>query len=241
MMRKLLIIFMLLLAPVPVLGKVSSTDGSARQLIDQPEIRQVLEDYLAEESDRLPQVELVLSSVVLPKEFMVPQGHVDHQIIPAKPGVIGSRRVTLLTRVDNAVVSNQSIRVELKAMAEVVVVTANLRRGETLDASNTVLQQQDISKLKQPIFNLEDIYGQQLKRSLRLGQPLALKEIDFPPTIKRGDRVEIHAQRGGLVLTAAGEARQDGLSDETIRVMNISSQKEILCRVLAPGLVRVEF
>lgn len=239
MMKSLLIFLLLLFVTAPVSAQASP--AVAEQLIDQQEIQQVLDDYLAEESDRLPQVELALNSVVLPKEFKIPQGHVEHQVVPAKPGVIGSRRVTLLTRVDNRVVSNKSIRVELEALAEVVVVTANLQRGETLSANNAVLQQQDISKIKQPIFNPEDIYGKKLKRSVRLGQPLELKQVDFPPTISRGERVEIHAQRGALVLTTAGEARQDGLTDETIRVMNLSSKREILCRVLAPGLVSVEF
>lgn len=240
-MKNFLIIFMLLLFTGPAWAKSPLVDGSAAQLIDQQEIRQVLDDYLVEQSDRLPQVELMLKSVVLPKEFMVPQGQIEHQVVPAKPGVIGSRRVTLLTRVDGQTVSNRSIRIDLEALAEVVVVTANLQRGETLDASNVMLQQQDISKLKLPIFNLEDIYDKQLKRSVRLGQPLGLKQVDFPPTIKRGDRVEIHAQRGGLVLTTAGEARQNGLTGETIRVKNIGSKRDVLCRVLAPGLVRVEF
>lgn len=240
-MKNLLIIFMLLFVTVPALAQVSLAAGSAEQLIDQQEIRQLLDDFLAEESDRLPRVELALTSVVLPKDFKVPQGHVEHQVIPAKPGVIGSRRMTLLTRVDNRVVSNQSIRVELKAMAEVAIVTANLQRGETLDNSNVILQQMDVTRLKQPIYNLDDIFGKQLKRSLRLGQPLALKQIDFPPTIKRGERVEIQAQRGALILTTAGEARQDGLIDETIKVMNVGSKRVILCRVLGPGLVRVEF
>jgi len=235
-MRNFLIIILLLIC-TPVFAQ----NPSDEQLIDQQEIRQVLEDFLAEKSDRLPQVELTMKSVVLPKAFKVPQGHVEHQVIPDKPDVIGSRRVTLLTRVDNRAVSNKSIRVQLEALADVVVAAANLRRGETLDELNTVLQKQDITRLKQPIFNLEDVYGKQLKRTVRLGQAINVNQVDFPPTIKRGERVEIHAQRGSLMLTTAGEARQDGLEGETIRVKNIGSQREVLCQILGPGLVKVEF
>ena len=43
------------------------------------------------------------------------------------------------------------------------------------------------------------------------------------------------------MLTAAGEAKQDGRTGEAIRVMNSNSRKEILCQVVAPGLVKVEF
>ena len=239
-MRTLLII-LLLLTSLPAAALAQQVGRYAIQLIDQQEIRQVLDDYLAAESQRLPQVELTFSSVSLPAPFKVPQGQVAHQVIPAKPGVIGSRRVTLLTRVDDQLVKNQSIRVQLKALAEVVVASANLRRGETLDPTNIVLQQEDISKLKQPIFNPEDVYGKQLKQSVRLGQPLALKQVDFPPMIKRGERVAIQARRGSLLLTAAGEARQDGNLGDTIRVRNSESHRDVLCQVLAPGQVHVEF
>ncbi len=80
-----------------------------------------------------------------------------------------------------------------------------------------------------------------MKRSIRLGDPLQRNQIEFPPVVKRGERVVIQAVGRGLTLTAAGEARQDGRSGESIRVMNSGSRKEVVCRVIAPGLVKVEF
>ncbi len=213
----------------------------ASQLINQEEMRLVLNDFLLAHSVQLPRIDLHYKSMHLPQPFLVNSGLIEHQVIPSKPGVIGSRRMTLLTRVDGQIVSNQSIRVALEALAEVAVATGNLRRGEMLSPANVRMQQQDISKYQQPVFDPEQIYGKQLKRSVRLGQPLLQKQIDFPPTIKRGERITIMALRNGLQLTAAGEARQDGREGETIRVRNVNSHKDVLCRVIAPGQVAVEF
>lgn len=238
-MRALLpIIALFFLLPI---AAQAQPDAATGQLISQQEMEQVLNDYLTDESARLPQVELRFTSVTLPKPFRVPQGQIEHQVIPAKPGVIGSRRVTLLTRVDGKIASNLSIRIELEALAEILVAANNLRRGKVIGPQDISRQQQDISKLKQPLFAEDEILGKRLKRSLRLGQPLLRKQVEFPPLIKRGDRVVIQAQGFGLRLSAAGEAKQNGLLDETIRVMNTGSRKEVLCRVLAPGLVMVEF
>lgn len=238
MRRQLLILALLILSPLLAQAGPEVASG---QLIRPQEIEQVLNDYLAAESERLPRVELRFASISLPKPFKVPEGAIEYQVIPAKPGVIGSRRVTLLTRVDGQVLSNRSIRVELEAMAEILVATDNLRRGEVLGPQNISVQSQDISKLKQPLFNGDDVFGKRLKRSLRLGQPLLRKQVEFPPLIKRGERVVIQARGSGLMLSTAGEAKQDGLLDETIRVMNLGSRKEVLCRVVAPGTVSVEF
>ncbi|MCW8859517.1 MAG: flagellar basal body P-ring formation chaperone FlgA [Deltaproteobacteria bacterium] len=228
---------LLLLVITPHMGYGSST---SHQLITQQEMEQVLNDYIAEESDLLPHVELRFKELSLPDAYQVPQGRIEHQVIPAKPGVIGSRRFTLLTRVAGQTVSNQSVRVELEALAEVAVVTGALRRGQILDAQDVELRYQNISHIKEPIFDQAEIIGKRLKRSVRLGDPLQRHQIEFPPVIKRGERVVIQANGHGLTLTAAGEAKQDGRTGEAIRVMNSNSHKEILCQVVAPGLVKVE-
>jgi flagella basal body P-ring formation protein FlgA len=47
--------------------------------------------------------------------------------------------------------------------------------------------------------------------------------------------------QGRLLMSAAGEAQQDGRAGETIRVLNSSSRKEVLCRVIGSSHVQVEF
>lgn len=234
-MKRWLGLLLLLLVPVVVQAAPEKT-----QQVEKQEVERVLTEYLVRQSQRLPHVDLRFKSIALPQPFKLPAGRLEHQVIPAKPGVIGSRRVTLLSRVDGRTVSNQSIRIELEALARVAVATATLRRGTLLDAEDVSLRYQDISRLDKPIFSLEEIVGKRLKRSVRLGEPLERHRVEFPPLIKRGERVVIRAQSAGLLLTAAGEARQDGRSGETIRVRNSSSQKTILCRVVAPGQVKVE-
>lgn len=235
-MKYLLCLLLILTTPFVVCGSSTST-----QLIDRQEMEQVLNDYLAEASGLLPHVELRFKEISLPEAYQVPQGRVDHQVIPAKPGVIGSHRLTLLTRVDGQTVSNQSIRVELEALAEIAVATGTLRRGQILAARDVELHYQNITKIKEPVFDQTEIVGKRLTRSVRLGDPLQRHQIEFPPVIKRGERVVIQANGHGLSLTADGEAKQDGRAGETIQVMNSNSHKEVLCQVVAPGLVKVEF
>ncbi|SHJ80669.1 flagella basal body P-ring formation protein FlgA [Malonomonas rubra DSM 5091] len=237
-MKKMLLIIVLAVLPFVAMAQSPEEKGVE---ISQQEMAEVLSDFLTDASERLPGVELRFTAMRLPQPFTVPTGHLDFQVIPAKPGVIGSRRVTLMTRVDDRVVSNRSIRVEIEALAEILVAADNLRRGEILDKTNAIFQQQNIAKLKQPLFIADEVLGKRLKRSVRLGQPILRKQVEFPPLVNRGDRVVIRVERGSLLLTAAGEAKQDGVLDETIRVLNVNTHKEIRCRVLGPGLVTVEY
>jgi len=240
-MKYLFCLLLILATPLIVYGATSHPVDTASRLIDQREMEQVLKDYLAEQSDLLPHTELRFKSLVLPDPYRVPRGRIEHQVIPARPGVIGSRRMALLTRVNGQISSNQSVRVELEALAEVAVASNTLRRGKIIAATDIELQTQDISRLKEPIFIPDELIGKRLKRSIRLGEPLQRQQVEFPPVIKRGERVVIQVQHQGLKLSAAGEAKQDGRTGEAIRVMNSNSHKEVLCQVIAPGLVTVEF
>ncbi|MFK5925211.1 MAG: flagellar basal body P-ring formation chaperone FlgA [Desulfuromusa sp.] len=240
-MKYLLSLFLILFTPLIVYGAPNQSAANTSQLINQQEMEQIFDDYLAEQSTLLPHVDLRFKSISLPEPYQVPEGRITHQVIPAKPGTIGSRRMTLLTRVDGRIISNKSIRVELEALAEVAISSIALRRGEILDPEKVELRTQDISRLKDPIFSIEDIVGKRLKRSVRLGEVLQRRQVEFPPVIKRGERVVIQIQSTGLMLSAAGEAKQDGRAGEAIRVMNSNSHKEVLCQVVAPGLVKVEF
>lgn len=213
---------------------------SARAVIDQQKMEQILTDYLAEQSDLLPQVELRLTSVQYPSSYNVPAGRINHQLIPSRPGVIGSRRIALMTRVNDQIVSNQSIRVEVEAMAEVAVAKESLRRGTMLTEQQIEMRYQDISRLSEPIFAVADAVGKVVKRTLRLGEPLQAQQVEYPPVIKRGERVVIEAHQAGMTISAIGEARQDGRAGESIKVINTGSSREVISRVVAPGLVRVE-
>ncbi len=208
--------------------------------IEKVEMEAVLHDFLAEAARQRPGIEFSFAELHLPPRFMVAPGRIEHQVIPSEPAVIGSRHLTLLTRVDGELVNNQTLRVKVVAKARVLVATADLRRGDQLSEANLLLQERDISRLDEPFFQFEPVLGKSLKRMVRSGQPLLRREVDFPPLIRRGDRVTIQLNTQGFLLSASGEARQNGELGETIRVRNSSSQREIRCRVDAAGLVSVE-
>jgi len=234
-MLTLLTMLLLLLGMNPV-----SAGETSHVVIDHQEMQQILDDFLAEQSLLLPQVELRLTSVQFPAPYKVPMGRIEHQLIPSRPGVLGSRRISIMTRVDDQIVSNQSIRVEIEAMAEIAVAKEGLRRGTMLTDNLMEMRYQDISRLSEPIFARADAVGKIVKRTVRLGQPLQGQQVEYPPLVKRGERVVIEVHQAGMTLSAVGEARQDGREGESIKVLNTGSSREVISRVVAPGLVRVE-
>ncbi|NCP02707.1 MAG: flagella basal body P-ring formation protein FlgA, partial [Deltaproteobacteria bacterium] len=152
--------------------------------IEPADIEMAIADFLAENAARFPDVKMSFENISLPARFLVPAGAISYEIIPSEPGLIGSRRLTLLVRVDDQIVKNQSLRVELVAHGMVATSMRDLKRGDVLSQENLSLQTQDISQLRSgPFFALDKLLGKELKRHVRAGEPLQESQVDFPPLI----------------------------------------------------------
>ncbi len=215
--------------------------ASAQQKVTPERVHDCLDEFLVSSADLLPRAEIRFRSLDLPSPFDVPAGVLSCEVLPSDRRILPSRRFTVIFRVDGRVAQNISIRAELEAIAPVVVAASELSRGSVLSANDLNLVERDITGLRNPCFDPQELIGKQMRRSVRLGEPLDRAAIEFPPTIRRGEVVTIVAGRDGFMLTATGLARQDGNEGETIMVRNSSSQRDVFGRVAGPGTVEVEF
>jgi flagellar basal body P-ring formation protein FlgA len=209
-------------------------------VIGPQEVESAIANYLEDRMSDLPLATYSFIPRELPIPFVLPTGQLEVDVIPADQKVIGSRRFTLVYKVDGKTVKNISIRGKLEALASVAVLTKNVKRGSILHPHMVQMQTKDLSKLRTPCTNLREVLGKKLTRSLRSGAVLDLSSIDFPPLIHKGQLVKIRINHNGMHLTATGISSMNGKKDQIIRVMNSVSRKTIFCKVAAPGLVEVQ-
>ena len=205
------------------------------------QIRALLEDYLEEKRGLLPQGEIRIRTLDVNNSFTLPPGRVSHEIIPSDPQILTSRRFTFIFQVDGRTQHNQSYRVVLEALAPVAVAALDLSRGLTLTERDINFVEMDLARVRNPAFSAEELVGKVLRRTVRLGDVLDRSFVEEPSLVRRGEVVTIIAKRGALQLNATGVARDEGKLGDTIRIRNSASQREILCEVVAPGTVTVEF
>ena len=120
-----------------------------------------------------------------------------------------------------------------------MVTVVDLRRGSIIQDNDIHMAPLDITDVRNPCFNLDEVIGKKVKRTVRRGQALDRRTIEFPPMIHRGELVTLIARKGALTVTARGVAKHDAKKDAMIKIQNNNSQKEIIGRVSAPGLVMV--
>ena len=60
-----------------------------------------------------------------------------------------------------------------------------------------------------------------------------------PLLVKRGDKVTMVIERGGLKVTMAGKALEDGAVGDKISLSNLVSRRDVMGSVQADGTVRI--
>jgi len=236
-----------------IIHKLSKTSSDIRWLgskivtvhrqgttITSEDIQGLINDFITAKTRELPKAVYTFTPTDPPLPFMVPTGKVQWEVTPSNPGIIGSSRFALIGRIDNQVVKNFSIRGTLEALAPVAVAVASLRRDTIITENDIRMETRDLSTLRTPCLLSGQVIGKKLLRNTQAGAVIDLAYIEFPPMIKKGALVKIFGQKNGLELTATGIARTDGQEGQVIKVKNTSSDKDIFCRVTAPGLVEVQ-
>jgi len=203
-------------------------------------VQNIIDAFLTEHSKELSGVNCSFTPIDPPSAFIVPTGDLQWEVTPSNPSIIGSSRFSLIGRIDGQVIKNFSVRGTLKAMAPVVVATVNLRRDDMIIESQIRMESMDISPLRAPCLQKDQVIGKKVLRTIKAGTAIELANVEFPPVVKKGALVKILAQKNGIALTATGIAKTDGKEGQIIKVKNVSSEKEIFCRVTAPGLVEVQ-
>jgi len=211
------------------------------RLIQGREVAEMVQEYLRDKEDELPVDSLAFEPGGLPDPFTVPRGDLEHEVIPSNDQVIGSRYFTVRFRVDGKLAGNVTLRGELEATAPVVVASRDLERDTVLGPDDLKIAKRDVTRAREPLMSRERAAGMRLKRSLDSGDVLERGRLDRPVLVDRGEVVTMEAKKGRLLLTAKGVASSKGKKGETIKVTNTNSQREVLCKVVDSGRVRVEF
>ena len=212
-------------------------------VITAEKIAKIINDFLEKnrQSTQGKNIHMEFSFSRHPKSFVLPKGKMSCRTLPSETPLYASKSFNLTFSIDGKVEKNITVRGHLKAIAPVAVAAADVPRGTLLSAGDIRLVPMDLDRLRDPCFEVQTLIGQKVKRNLRKGAPIEKSMVDFPPLVKRGEVITIAAVNGGLKVTATGIAISNGQEGDTIRVKNSYSGKEILCRVIGPGLGAVEF
>ena len=130
------------------------------------------------------------------------------------------------------------VQVQLQLFRPVLVTSRPLLRGDGLRPADVRAEERDVTRLGYGYLdNLDQVAGRTLARALPEGSVLTPAALGGRRMVRAGDRVQVVARLGDIVVRADGVALGSGDNGARLRVRNESSGKVVDAMVHAPGVV----
>ena len=186
---------------------------------------------------------VVLVPVSLPESLRVPRGDLAMSVrIDETPASSLFMTAAVTISVDGRDYQTLPLTFRVGRYQPVVVATHALEPGRVLVASDVRLERRPSTDA--PPDALEELgpLGQlEATRSVRAGEILTPRAVQRRLLVRRGEMVTLVLEGRGFRITAQGQVKQDARLGDTVRVLNVTSQHEVLGQVEGSGMVRVPF
>ena len=172
---------------------------------------------------------------VKPLSEAVPQPSEDY----ISPGTLspGVGSTTLKFRSNGGI---RSIPVRISWYQPAVVLQRECDRGHVITENDVILRRVQLSQSGELPSRVESVVGLALKRDGRYGDVISFNFLETKPIIYRGDEVTIISRMGTLIVEVSGEALDEGVLGDRVRVRNNRSRTVVTGRVVGPGKVEVD-
>ncbi len=191
-----------------------------------------------------PQEQLQVDSFAAqPASLIIPEGKIEYRLLNQQhPKYLGRKVVKLAVLVNGKQAGIIKMFGDLHLYGKIACTSRSISRHEKLTAKDIKMIRRDITMLGDDLVRQQSqAIGKQITTSLQPGAIIRESHLEDPPLIMRGDLVTIVAKTPNLRATAPGKAKRTGAQGEIIRVKNLMSRKYIFAKVIANGVVQVEF
>jgi flagella basal body P-ring formation protein FlgA len=167
-------------------------------------------------------------------------------ILPEPVTVPGRLRIDVAFVVNGQRAEMVPLLVDVKVYQSVALAARRVEVGEALGEECVRYERRAVDAAGGYLTPKDVKVGQKARRALPAGQVIPQSAVeplnpDNPVLVRQRDLVKVVAHVGSLRVTALAEAEQDGRSGERVRVRNVDSRKELTGRVVARGVVEVEY
>jgi flagella basal body P-ring formation protein FlgA len=171
----------------------------------------------------------------------LPLGAVSLQPERLRPTGNSSTTVPVQLLVDGQTLARVVVSVRLTRRAPALVATRDLPPGTVVGPGDVRVEERPVIPGPSILSDAAAAIGQQVAAPVKAGATLTAGALKPALLIKRGARVRLVCAGPGFIISAVGEALQDGSKGQLVRVRNLSSLQELTGLVRDDATVEVGF
>ncbi|MGL5446515.1 MAG: flagellar basal body P-ring formation chaperone FlgA, partial [Rhabdaerophilum sp.] len=125
-------------------------------------------------------------------------------------------------------------------MREVAVPTADIDRGEAIQAKDLVIVKRPAAQVSAEVVRpLSDLIGMVPRRALKAGEFIRSADLAKPILVEKAALVTVTYQTRGLMLSMRGRAQASGSQGDIVKIQNLQSKKVVEGVVTGPGQITI--
>lgn len=212
----------------------------ASQTLTDDRLQAIFQDYIR---TQLKDIQFNISRFKARGMKTLPAGELSYQIQPTRTKkIMGQTNLGLSLAVNGKAAGRLSLSGWVDRFEKVVCAQRDITRSTIISADDLILESVNIAKAPMGVYHrLEDVIGKRTRRAIRVNSIIRGPMMETPPLIFKGDRVKLVAKIGALTVRTIGIAKNEGGKGDQIRVVNISSKKTVVGRVMDAATVEVVF
>lgn len=241
-----MIVRMLTVASVYVLLCVSLGQAAQvpvqKQVNRDAEIRDAVTAYIKQKTANLG-YGIHIKRITISGNPKLPEGPLEYEVVaPQQWEGWGAANLAVQVRKGDRVVGNAGLRVEVEALADMVVTLRQLDYGTIITSTDIVVQKRDVATVSGRFAgSAKEIVGKQARTTIKANSVVRTDLVEKVPLIKSGQMVTIVAENEVMKVSVAGKARSSGAEGDVIMVQNLNSLKDIPARVVNSTTVQIGF
>jgi flagella basal body P-ring formation protein FlgA len=211
------------------------------RVLSKQDLEEIYRDHVEDHAP--PSAELHFESIRVPESVALPVGDLHWETRSTRPDrYVGRVPVLIAFWVDGKLVRKVPVSGRISVSQEMVMAARRIPEGSIIADEDLVLVQEQRTKISShALTSFDDALGKRAIRTIRAGKQLTTQMIENLPLVEKGKRVVIMTQYKGVRATTLGKVLEDGQAGDQVRVINVTSGKEIFSTVKGPGVVEVVF
>jgi len=221
----------------PVMGAASASSANRTY-----NLGELVNQYVRENSSRSAEDIRMEFPEKLP-EVSLKGEKISHEVSQMGKTVLIGNCHFLVRFFDNGVqIARYTLRADIEVRENYITAVRVIKRNSIVGTDDLQIAERWVRRISlKAISDVDEVVGKRLIVDLAPDREILRGMVKEPVLIKKGEVVRIVLDNGRMSLMATGVAEEPGVDRQRIRVKNLSSQKTILAKVMAEGLVKVEF
>jgi len=207
-----------------------------------PELARILEGHIEKNlPDKTMKAEI--KDIRIPEDIVLPRGRLACKVWISEPlrrgGSIGAN---LVFYCNDQEVKRVRANVQVDLYQTVVVAKRYLKRHQEI-------REEDVDRIPlnlkglppDAVTDLQAVLGKRVLQNINSQEPLRAGLLDIPPLVKKGDIVQVLVTKNNIRVSCLGEIKETGRQGDRVKLVNLTSRKELFGRVVDGGTVAIDW